>query len=49
MAREKKENKSSGVINYEIPPKGSLGLLAAGDRGLRAWRKKRDQEKSKGK
>lgn len=25
--------------NFQITPKGSLGLLAFGDIGLRAWRK----------
>jgi len=28
-------------IPYDIPPEGSLGLLALGSAGLEAWRKKR--------
>jgi len=28
--------------NYSIPINGSLGILALGDKGLRAWRKVRD-------
>jgi hypothetical protein len=32
------ENKNK---KYEIPPEGSLGLLAIGYKGLIAWREKR--------
>lgn len=39
--KDKKANVEKKV-KYEIPVKGSLGLLAMGDKGLRAWRKVRD-------
>lgn len=32
---------------YEVTAEGSLGLLALGAQGIRAWRKKRDEEKAK--
>jgi hypothetical protein len=32
---------------YKVPVKGSLGLLAYGDRGLRAWREVRDKDQKK--
>lgn len=35
--------------NYTITTQGSLGLLALGDKGLRAWRKVRDSQKIKNK
>ncbi|MFT5858770.1 MAG: hypothetical protein ACI865_000858 [Flavobacteriaceae bacterium] len=47
MAKEKDARKTQTSSVYDIPVKGSLGLLAAGDRGLRAWRQKRDLEKDK--
>lgn len=31
--------------NYEITVEGSLGLLALGAAGIRAWRKKREEAK----
>jgi hypothetical protein len=31
---------------YEVTAQGSLGLLAMGAAGIRAWRKKREEEKS---
>jgi hypothetical protein len=34
-------------VTYEIPVKGSLGLFAYGDKGLRAWRKVRDKKNDK--
>lgn len=36
----KKENNSKNAAGktYEVPPGGSLGLLALGYRGLLAWR-----------
>ena len=34
--REKDKNEN---VEYKITEKGSLGLLAYGDIGLRAWRK----------
>jgi len=39
MNTNKKKNKNSEKALFEITPKGSLGLLAFGDIGLRAWRK----------
>lgn len=43
------ENKhSKKIINaIEIPANGSLGLLALGAVGIKAWRKKREEDKSK--
>ena len=38
---------SDNKSNIDIPAAGSLGLLAYGDLGLEAWRKKREEEKSK--
>jgi len=29
--------------NYDVPPEGSLGLLALGAQGIIAWRKKRKE------
>ena len=37
------KNKSKTLINYKIDEKGSLGLLALGDIGLREWRKVRNE------
>ncbi|MFT6500721.1 MAG: hypothetical protein ACJASQ_000830 [Crocinitomicaceae bacterium] len=42
---EKKQSKNK--VTYEIPKEGSLGLLAYGDKGLRAWRKVRDKKNEK--
>ncbi len=42
-----KEQKKTGVKEYEIPVLGSLGLLALGDIGLKMWREKRDAEEAK--
>jgi hypothetical protein len=33
------DSKNNKNIEYKITEKGSLGLLAYGDIGLRAWRK----------
>jgi len=33
--------------SVEIPVQGNLGILAYGDIGLKAWRKKRDEEYAK--
>lgn len=41
MSKERKDSQQ-----YDIPAHGSLGLLALGDRGLRAWREVRDKEKA---
>ena len=46
-----KENPANGQDtpsvpkNYEITVEGSLGLLALGAAGIRAWRKKREEAK----
>ncbi|MDG4715037.1 MULTISPECIES: hypothetical protein [Winogradskyella] len=40
-------NKETINHNYEVTEKGSLGLLALGDVGLRAWREVKKQAKSK--
>lgn len=37
------ENGAEGNLRYEVPPGGSLGLLALGSVGVRAWRKARDE------
>ena len=34
-----KQNKITDKLEIKIDPKGSLGLLAYGDIGLRQWRK----------
>jgi len=39
------QNASSVPKNYEITVEGSLGLLALGAAGIRAWRKKRAEAK----
>ncbi len=31
------------TVAYQIPKQGSLGLLAAGYKGIRAWKKVRDE------
>lgn len=36
---KKNENKTKQNSQFIITPQGSLGLLAYGDIGLRAWRK----------
>lgn len=33
------ENIQELVVNYHIPKEGSLGILALGARGVKAWRK----------
>lgn len=49
MMKNSSENiNSKKIINaIEIPADGSLGLLALGAVGIKAWRKKRGEEKSK--
>lgn len=49
MEKNSGENiNSKKIINaIEIPADGSLGLLALGAVGVKAWRKKRDEEKLK--
>lgn len=37
------DNTKSDLKTFEIPPEGSLGLLALGAVGLRAWRKVRSE------
>jgi hypothetical protein len=39
-----KNNPGSAI--YNVPPEGSLGLLAFGHRGVAAWRKKREEMKA---
>jgi len=34
-------------VAYEVTAEGSLGLLALGAAGIKAWRKKREEEKLK--
>lgn len=36
---------TKNVIPFEIPPDGSLGLLALGHVGIKAWRTKREETK----
>lgn len=43
---ENKNNKQENKI-FEIPINGSLGLLALGAVGIKAWRKKREEEQKK--
>ena len=40
-------NKELHEIPFEVTEKGSLGLLAIGDLGLRAWRKVRNESYQK--
>lgn len=40
-----KETKNA--VPYELTAEGSLGILALGAAGIRAWRKKREEEKLK--
>ena len=40
MPRNKQKRTNS--LEYQVDAKGSLGLLAAGYKGLRAWREVRD-------
>lgn len=45
MVEDKKEKKilTSKKEEFDIPVEGSIGLLALGDVGLRAWRKVRKE------
>jgi hypothetical protein len=43
MSDKKIESKDG---TFDIPPDGSLGLLALGAVGLKAWRKKREEVKA---
>ena len=47
MAKEIGSNNPPKNKVYKVPKKGSLGLLAMGDKGLRAWREVRDQKEAK--
>ena len=38
MKKENNDPKPQKELIYEVPPGGSLGLLALGYRGLLAWR-----------
>ena len=42
-----RNNQRPASIPYEVTAEGSLGLLALGAVGIRAWRKKREEEKLK--
>ncbi|HEX8517322.1 MAG TPA: hypothetical protein VF868_14085 [Bacteroidia bacterium] len=44
--RGEKKLVNTPVQNYEITSQGSLGLLALGAAGIRAWREKREEEKT---
>jgi hypothetical protein len=39
MVTNRKRNENNGKGSFIITEKGSLGILALGDVGLRAWRK----------
>jgi len=41
--RESMGKQEGEEIPYEVTPVGSLGLLALGDVGLKAWREARDK------
>jgi hypothetical protein len=50
MSAENKKEEAKGKKDespkaYEVTSQGSLGLLALGAVGIKAWRKKRDEEK----
>jgi hypothetical protein len=38
---KKETPRTKNVVEIEIPVKGSLGLLAYGDKGVKAWREAR--------
>lgn len=40
-------DKKNESVPFNIPAEGSLGLLALGAVGIKAWRKKREEEKLK--
>ncbi|MDX2360695.1 MAG: hypothetical protein QNK23_07800 [Crocinitomicaceae bacterium] len=42
----KQESSQKKGVPFDIPLSGSLGLLALGDRGIRAWRKVKEEEKA---
>ena len=44
---EQNSAKTAQPATFEIPAEGSLGLLALGAIGIKAWRKKRDEERAK--
>lgn len=43
---DQNSEKNTKPITFEIPAEGSLGLLALGAVGIKAWRKKRDEAKA---
>lgn len=52
MSEEQKKNNDGKPgqnlpKNYEVTAQGSLGLLALGAVGIKAWRKKREEERNK--
>ncbi len=47
MKLDESINKKNGKQLYNITTKGSLGILALGDIGLRAWRKVKQESLNK--
>ena len=41
---QENKNPEKKEFTYEVTAEGSLGLLALGAVGIRAWRKKRDEK-----
>lgn len=41
---KEKKTKKANPESFRIPVEGSIGLLALGDVGLKAWRKARKEE-----
>ena len=46
---DKKNIKAYTKLNHKITPEGSLGLLALGDIGLRAWREEKQKNRDEAK
>jgi hypothetical protein len=47
--QDKKKQPQEGSAKYEVTVQGSLGLLAMGAAGIKAWRLKREEEKQNAK
>jgi hypothetical protein len=45
--KENPNKEENAAVPFEVTAEGSLGLLALGAAGIRAWRKKRTEEKIK--
>lgn len=45
MKNEETDPTKKKVVPYDVPVEGSLGLLALGAAGIKAWREKRDELK----